>query len=1201
MKTIVVPRVGVLCAFVCVVLLAQARQVEWTGAAGPVDGVYSWTDGGNWKGGSKPATDDVAVFKVSGSITINTQRISGQYNQIGGMRFEEGTVNFTANSEFYLSAATNEFYVAAAAAASMTNAVDGWGGDYTKTILKTGPGTLQCMKLGVAKKLAAVVVDEGVFASMDSTSRFNVRDIDIHRGATFFVNGYHVFHPDAIHPNVNVETGGIFRMNASWGNNYIDRLEGAGEVVDTSGQSSLIVNPSRDCTFSGTFNNRVNVSVSAGSTGRFIIGGKDVMRDARTFTGSARVCFASGVDGTFDLGTYSCNRGYPLCIEDVDGGPVKVTGSVSTGLETFSVTGCGEFWTRASICLTNTQVGAVGTLKATSGTLTLGDGTAAGDVDFSTIGALDATGGNLTLRNNGKTTFDGPVTGTGTLTTRGDVTLGDLSIDGGSVAVGGVLEMTGGRLRTRDGISPASGSTAADPSVFRMNGGELLVKADKPSTYTYTPFSSSSAMRVEIGPRGATLGQDAAYGTFHGVSISVAQELTGAADGGVRQYGYRPWSYNLPLSITGPFVGEGGVSVVSGSLSSAPRYFGAGAMTLRNNRISVASQGSAAAMSLPGAGQTLTVEGGSALALRTDSSHATVSATIEALAFDKGGVLFLRDAKGSIGDDGMAKVVVAGGVATNASNGRVLVPVLGTSTGAQDAYFLTYDPEAGFRKISLTSESALASTDSNQIVQVSSGWTTVPENSMRAADALKLVRNTTVKLNAGASLTLGDGTNPALLLLCGAYLQGDNTSSLHFGTSPGVVCVQGYMAGKGVMEANQLHVPIRTAAGLAYASYPGNDGDGIKRFVTVSGANSYSGETYVGAVGIVAQNINCFSYGKVNVTGGEAYGGQVRFNVQDGVWANDFCVSGWGVRDNQYEGHVYNGALSFSRNATLAGTVEIERLARLCAQPGVTGVVSGAVSGGRLQIYDSPGVVRLTADNAYSGGTEIVGGTLEIAAAGAAGIGAILLDGGTLRFVNNTPVTFTNAIEAGSAGRVEICGAPVTFADESWLKTLPFATLDEGTSFDYPALEEATWSPCVDGVLDLGGKAATVAALSGSGRVTGGVLTVTGRISPAGEGAVGTLTFDETPILSGATFVCDVNGGGADKIVVPGDFSLSSLSFETHCPRSPACSRMVVFGTEGGMLSGTFASEVQIGRPFLVGYSSTAVTLSKRGFVMMFR
>jgi autotransporter-associated beta strand protein len=77
-------------------------------------------------------------------------------------------------------------------------------------------------------------------------------------------------------------------------------------------------------------------------------------------------------------------------------------------------------------------------------------------------------------------------------------------------------------------------------------------------------------------------------------------------------------------------------------------------------------------------------------------------------------------------------------------------------------------------------------------------------------------------------------------------------------------------------------------------------------------------------------------------------------------------------------------------------------------------------------------------------------------------------------------------------------------------------------------------------LLDLGTTNQTLAALSGSGAVSNGALTVTGTISPAGTNSFGTLTVktNTTATLSGKLLV-DVNATTNDFLVVEGSLTLS--------------------------------------------------------------
>ena len=233
----------------------------------------------------------------------------------------------------------------------------------------------------------------------------------------------------------------------------------------------------------------------------------------------------------------------------------------------------------------------------------------------------------------------------------------------------------------------------------------------------------------------------------------------------------------------------------------------------------------------------------------------------------------------------------------------------------------------------------------------------------------------------------------------------------------------------------------------------------------------------------------------------------------------------------------------------------------------------------------------LTGHNTYTGGTEVVSSILALTRAEGAGTGRILLDAGTLRFENTEAITFTNAVEG--VGTIVLAGtAPVTF-EGAWFAGLPFATLAAGTSIDLASPAASVYVPFLSGDTDLGGRSLTVGGVAGSGRISNGVLTVTGEISPAGEGAVGTLAFAAGTLVvsSGATYVCDVADGAADRLVVGGDFDLSTLKFRAvRCGRARGVSPTVL-EAEGGSLSGAFASVSLARGSWQVAYGERTVNL----------
>ncbi len=110
-------------------------------------------------------------------------------------------------------------------------------------------------------------------------------------------------------------------------------------------------------------------------------------------------------------------------------------------------------------------------------------------------------------------------------------------------------------------------------------------------------------------------------------------------------------------------------------------------------------------------------------------------------------------------------------------------------------------------------------------------------------------------------------------------------------------------------------------------------------------------------------------------------------------------------------------------------------------------------------------------------------------------------------------------------------------------------------------------------VLDLGGTRQSLAGLSGSGLVTNGTLTVTGAITPAGAGTLGTLTLATSSATLTGTLSLDVNAtGGSDLLAVRGNVDLSSLTLSIANPASLDRHQQYTIMTCTGTRTGTFAA-----------------------------
>lgn len=111
-----------------------------------------------------------------------------------------------------------------------------------------------------------------------------------------------------------------------------------------------------------------------------------------------------------------------------------------------------------------------------------------------------------------------------------------------------------------------------------------------------------------------------------------------------------------------------------------------------------------------------------------------------------------------------------------------------------------------------------------------------------------------------------------------------------------------------------------------------------------------------------------------------------------------------------------------------------------------------------------------------------------------------------------------------------------------------------------------------DAVLDLGGSFQTLANVGGSGTVSNGTLSVTGAITPGGEGTVGTLTVVANAVgLSGKLRVDVAASGASDTLAVAGNVDLSGSTLEVANPAALDRQKVYTVLTCAGTRTGIFA------------------------------
>lgn len=577
---------------------------------------------------------------------------------------------------------------------------------------------------------------------------------------------------------------------------------------------------------------------------------------------------------------------------------------------------------------------------------------------------------------------------------------------------------------------------------LEFDGGELVFRRTSSSVaYHLVSTTTRNLTSVRIGAKGGRLTIDnpvpGSRMDLYFESEMVTQTNTAAA-GLLDVSGYSSVWFSKPLLTDGGLRVAGGRLVLQPGLSAdTTAFLGTGDFMLDNactlyqkdwktdGDLHLATD----------AGSAFRFFGASRFGARLDWSI-TQGQTVTAGALargEKGAVLLLSDAQYATWGD-KTKFFVTGGVATDEASGLPHLPVIiGTDL---THHFAEYDAACGMKVYSRYATSLDAGKDA---VVLLSDNPTLSGTAQVAGVRVEDYRNITVK--DGARLVVGNGTDPAMILFgSSGRLYGSGT--IDFGTSEGVL-----VAGNTYKsDPHDVRPSFAGSNGLSILGFSCGETDSKLR---LSGASTYTGGTWINGVEVFADNAQAFSSGTVQVGNASPTGGRVRLNVADGVFANAFSLGGVGPQDTAL-GHEKNGCLCFDKSGEISGAVELRHAARVAVAEDVEGKISGTVSGDRLQVYDSTGVLELAGANVHTGGTAVVSAKLAIRSAAALGTGELLLDNGTLICRNATDMTVANGLSG--VGTVQMLGAgKVSFsgATDGFTGTLDVA----GRSLRVDALE----------------------------------------------------------------------------------------------------------------------------------------------------
>ena len=557
-----------------------------------------------------------------------------------------------------------------------------------------------------------------------------------------------------------------------------------------------------------------------------------------------------------------------------------------------------------------------------------------------------------------------------------------------------------------------------------------------------------------------------------------ANLASGAADG--HAPGPLVLSFHNQITLRRPFDLDGDIVLDSGYFNFGDdadakaayadgTFFGSGDLTLGGVCLNFGEKDSDYAPKFAADGQKIRLAGASLILGRrggkTPQTMTFGDGESSPFVREKGAFTVLCDYKVGERMDGTGpKFYVAGAkMPVDPETGILRDPVFGggwieQSGGGHDFIrygFLTQDAD-GLLKEDLSLYTEGVEGGANSVARLSTDNATLSVNAQVAAlnlDARSLTIEEGVTLKVGKD----DPDYPAVVLTRLSNGWNENirygnisgAGTLDFGKSEGLI-----VAGRASCQEGgcKIDVTITGEGGLSLGgTTPMEESDGK---LSLGGTNTYAGVTRIDGLTVDAASAGAFSSGPVHIRGGNFNGGRVRFKCA-ATYANEWFVGGIG----SYlfaAGGLEPGCLVFNADATLTGSVHVERSARFSTSPAEsnatmsysknasgTGVFAGEISGGEVQIvathpagYERKPIV-FAHHNTYTGGTWIAKQDLILRGEGDCGTGKVTMgtSDATLTFENDAAKVFPNVIEG--KGTVVLAGSgAVSFPNgvkhESW-------------------------------------------------------------------------------------------------------------------------------------------------------------------------
>lgn len=1057
---------------------AAETVVTWTGAED-----NRWMNANNWLDGKMPdGINSRAVFDPGEGKTLY---IDMQGRGWGGVstwphvyEFRSGKTYFSTYIRYTGSGESNpgEFIVAEGALAVVSNEIFTAHG--SACMKKSGKGELRCVgKFGHNAAIPKVTVEGGLFLFQQKDSYVfgnnKTTRVTVNSGATFHTSGGSTTLGSG-NLVVHIEKGGLFKAYCGGYSypNKIDHLEGEGTVEGVDKYALKIMGTTAGDAFSGNITGDVHLEIVP-SENPVLIGGVDTLSKLTEFVPAPNLRFLPSSEpyvvantriehpGEYALDT----EGRPVVLREGSKIQVACDGGVLAVEKWVTPRYYGLYWRETDCGITIED----GLYCATPSVNTYGEKQRKNPLPDGMIMSVAYSGSSITMKGGALWLYG-----------RSSECYMPKTFD----LFGGDLAFVGSHDR-----NISKDATPESPAVLNMRGGRVLASMRDDLIYGSQLFPDTNAFRVVVHDKPAVIKAVNHYangGPSRTISISRPFEsgVAEGMDGGLVLEGAPVFRFRYPVLLNGSFTAMDGEVMLDESADtvSTPAFFGTGDVNLGNVKFLFPENTSVSKTMKFAVDEeaAFRVKGAAQITFKSNSGNAAQNIEVCG-GFERmrGGVLFLFEPGCAEGLASSFKV--SGGLPVNAA-GLTEAPVLFYDTDVNRHLFASCGDDGSV--VPLT-DVATGFEDSSGKAVVLGRSTTLAAGEEKSVAAL-LVNNVKLTLEAGSKLNVGLGDDPALVVFDRVYLKGSMPSGggvLDFGAREGV-----FVIGKRDSSWDPLTVPytIAGSGGVTFAS----SSEKAYKHLKLTGSNTYTGPTTINSICVEPATDTAFGPGVVHVGGGERAGGRVYFGTPVTL-ANDFRVSGWGINNGIY--YQDGGAFTFAADTTLTGSVTLEGDTRMTADASARGVISGSVGGeGMLSVYAGNGTIVLAGDNSWSGGAEVVSGTLAVKRTGSLGSGSVVLDGGTLAFENDSAMTLTNGVSG--IGTVALRGsAPVDFGDG--LRDLD-ASLDLcGTKQTFTEL------PPFTSITNSSSRKATIALAGGLGTVAWDGRTLGGRISlDIGEG-----------------------------------------------------------------------------------------------------